>query len=67
MNQAYRAILTVCFVSSVLQPEWQLVDPMCTLLGSVIVLAGTVGVLFDSVLVLLESKSLYFVIFFKCF
>lgn len=50
---------------TVLQPEWKIVDPICTFLFSVLVLMTTFAILRDTVVVLMEGKFA-FVSHFNC-
>ena len=39
-----------------LQPSWEIADPICTFVFSVIVLGTTLAILKDAVIVLMEGK-----------
>ena len=40
-----------------LQPSWEIADPICTFVFSVIVLGTTLAILKDAIIVLMEGKS----------
>ena len=42
------------------KPEWQIVDPICTFIFSVLVLGTTISILRNTMNVLMEGKSLLF-------
>lgn len=44
----------VCFF--LLQPSWEIADPICTFVFSVIVLGTTLAILKDAIIVLMEGK-----------
>ena len=45
--------LICCFL---LQPSWEIADPICTFVFSVIVLGTTLAILKDAIIVLMEGK-----------
>ena len=47
-------LLFFCFF--LLQPSWEIADPICTFVFSVIVLGTTLAILKDAVIVLMEGK-----------
>ena len=46
-------LLLTCFF---VQPQWHIVDPICTFLFSILVIISTLNVLRDAMLVLMEGK-----------
>ena len=56
-SELLKAKKYVCFIEFLLQPEWQIADPISTFLFSVLVLITTLMILRDILLVLMEGIS----------